>query len=159
MKRIRKLSITALLTVCFMSLGVGSASAELSNYESEPNSYYDTANNAVLYEWDNGTNYGYLSTMGDLDYWKVLTNNAKYYNISLYAPSQYLEYNVVILEKVPGQDGYTQVGRSFSINGVASLSVPGIKSNGAIPEYYAVVYCNNGFHNAEPYKLIIDAVH
>ncbi|MNO97049.1 hypothetical protein D3C76_887440 [compost metagenome] len=159
MKKIRKISITAMLALCLMSLGAVSVSAALANYESEPNNYYDTANDAVLYEWDYGTNYGYLSTMGDLDYWKILTNSASYYNISLYAPSPYLEYNVVILEKVPGQDGYTQVGRSYSINGIASLSIPGVKSNGTIPQYYAVVYCNNGFHNAAPYKLIIDAVY
>ncbi|MBU5674310.1 hypothetical protein [Paenibacillus brevis] len=158
MIKIKKLSIMTLLAVFLLSVGATSAFADLSNYESEPNNYYDTADVDVRYDMDKGTNYGYLTT-GDLDYWHLLTNNARYYNISLLAPLPYLEYNVVVLERIPGQEGYTEVGRSFSINGVAGITVPGIKNNGVIPDYYAVVYCNNGFHNTETYKLIINPIY
>lgn len=168
----KKLSIATLLAVMIMITGATSAFASadttvdtnevspqaLMNYESEPNDSYDTASTSVLYEWDNGVNYGYISSMGDLDFWHVLTNDASRYNITLYSPDSYFNYNFAVYEKIPGQSGYTEVARSHAINGVASASVPGLKSDGTIPNYYILVYGNNGFNILDPYRLIIDTV-
>lgn len=131
----------------------------LTNYESEPNDNYESADTAVLYEWDNGTNYGYISSMGDLDFWHLPTNNASSYNISLYSPDSYFNYNFAVYEKVSGQNGYIEVARSYAINGVAGVSVPGLKSDGTIPNYYVMVYGNMGFNILDPYRLTIHAVY
>ncbi|MET3549249.1 hypothetical protein ABID47_005886 [Paenibacillus favisporus] len=159
-----KSKIVSIVAAFMLVFGATSAFAETSdsvsiqnlvNYESEPNDSYETADTAVNYNMDWGTNQGYINRAGDIDFWHLLTSNAASYTIDLLSPQNF-DFNFVVLEKIPGQEGYTEVARSNSQNSSARLTVPGIKSDGSVPNYYVMVYGQYGsFNTTSPYTLAI----
>lgn len=145
MNKIKKLSIMTLLTVFLLSLGATSAFASVSNYESEPNDGFSTANTMIHLSY--GENYGEISGYSDIDNWKFYTRSNRTHHIGIINPS-YSNYQYTVFEK-------TATGYQFITTSNGWVMVPGDNTTTGLPrEYYVVVSAPSGSYiSPEYYRL------
>lgn len=159
-KKSFKLTIMTVLTIFLLSIGMGSASASHIQWESEPNDSFQTASQIITHNYNNAVNRGYISSSTDIDYWKFEYGaNPNGYQIALQIPEGGYNYGVAVLEKINGT--YVSIARNDgNFNQDVYLTIPGLKSDGTIPQYIIAIYSpyNIIFTPDKYYQLVVDPI-
>lgn len=154
MKKIKKLSIMTLLTVFLLSMAASSASANYTQWESEPNGTFQTADRLISYNINQAINQGYLSNNNDIDYWVFDYGTASSYHVAIQAPVND-NYYVIVYQKVGTEYHYVSTHFGNSIY----FSLPGLSSSGVVPEYYLAV--SSSISTVTPYdyyQIVVDPI-